>query len=153
MGPGYYHLGAVLWTVLLRCLFDNDIHSAKIIMMLSQTFYRIDEKAMQKTRKTQSTLSSEGIIETEKIFIKSEINEDDAKGGDGMGGREKMGGGIESTPECAKSNSEVNDSSSQSAGKGDADEDEEEDEEEITRIEQRKVCTAYFVTCSIFSPL
>jgi hypothetical protein len=36
MGAGFVILGVVLWDVLDRCKEDNDVHSAKIIMMLSQ---------------------------------------------------------------------------------------------------------------------
>jgi hypothetical protein len=34
--PGYYYLGAILWAMLENCMQSNDVHSAKIIMMLSQ---------------------------------------------------------------------------------------------------------------------
>jgi hypothetical protein len=39
VGISFGWLGAVLWTVLDFCHGYNDIHSAKIIMMLAQTFY------------------------------------------------------------------------------------------------------------------
>lgn len=40
LGEGFPALGAVLWDLLDHCREDNDVHSAKVIMMLSQTFYR-----------------------------------------------------------------------------------------------------------------
>jgi hypothetical protein len=40
VGEGFAALGAVLWDLLDQCSASNDIHSAKVIMMLSQTFYR-----------------------------------------------------------------------------------------------------------------
>ena len=36
MGLGFSILGTILWNVLDRCKESNDIHSAKVIMMLSQ---------------------------------------------------------------------------------------------------------------------
>ena len=36
MGGGFSVLGDVLWNVLDRCKESNDVHSAKVIMMLSQ---------------------------------------------------------------------------------------------------------------------
>jgi len=42
VGISFGWLGAVLWTVLDFCHGYNDIHSAKIIMMLAQTFYYRD---------------------------------------------------------------------------------------------------------------
>lgn len=38
---GFDALGVVLWKTLSKCQDDNDVHTAKIIMMLCQTFYRI----------------------------------------------------------------------------------------------------------------
>lgn len=40
VGRGFTALGVVLWTALLYCQAANDVHCAKIMMMLSQTFYR-----------------------------------------------------------------------------------------------------------------
>ena len=40
MGEGFAALGQVLTHTLDICLDNNDVHTAKIIMMLSQTFYR-----------------------------------------------------------------------------------------------------------------
>ena len=40
VGAGFPALGAVLWDLLDQCSVSNDVHSAKVIMMLSQTFYR-----------------------------------------------------------------------------------------------------------------
>ena len=37
---GFNALASVLWAALTMCSGHNDIHNAKIIMMLSQTFYR-----------------------------------------------------------------------------------------------------------------
>ena len=38
VGLGFGALGAVLWTALLLCQTANDVHTAKIIMMLSQVY-------------------------------------------------------------------------------------------------------------------
>lgn len=40
MGIGFSLLGAVLWHLLSECRTANDVHNGKIIMILSQTFYR-----------------------------------------------------------------------------------------------------------------
>ena len=50
VGPGYSYLGATLWALLQHCLDDNDVHSAKIIMMLSQTFYKLDQTKAERKR-------------------------------------------------------------------------------------------------------
>ena len=36
VGEGFEALGAVLWTTLSHCQSENDIHTASVIMMLSQ---------------------------------------------------------------------------------------------------------------------
>lgn len=36
MGPGWLALGKVLWKLLDNCKTENDVHNAKIVMMLSQ---------------------------------------------------------------------------------------------------------------------
>lgn len=43
VGLGFTALGAVLWEALSCCAAANDVHTAKIVMMLSQTFYRTIE--------------------------------------------------------------------------------------------------------------
>ena len=48
VGDGYYHLGAVIWECLAHCQSYHDVHSAKIIMMLSQTFYMLGESREKK---------------------------------------------------------------------------------------------------------
>lgn len=40
LGAGFEALAIVLWTSLSYCQVENDIRTAKVIMMLSQTFYR-----------------------------------------------------------------------------------------------------------------
>ena len=36
LGKGFEALGAVLWATLDHCMADNDVHSAKVVMILSQ---------------------------------------------------------------------------------------------------------------------
>lgn len=36
VGPGWLALGRVLWKLLDNCKIENDVHNAKIVMMLSQ---------------------------------------------------------------------------------------------------------------------
>ena len=48
VGGGYYHLGAVIWKILSHCQSYHDVHSAKVIMMLSQTFYMLGESREKK---------------------------------------------------------------------------------------------------------
>lgn len=49
VGDGFSSLGAVLWEALDCCFASNDVHTAKVIMMLSQTFYRqLEEPAPAK---------------------------------------------------------------------------------------------------------
>ncbi len=48
VGDGYYHLGAVIWKILSHCQSYHDVHSAKVIMMLSQTFYMLGESREKK---------------------------------------------------------------------------------------------------------
>ena len=43
VGCAYQALGAVLWQALDLCADNNDISNAKVIMMLSQTFYRMNQ--------------------------------------------------------------------------------------------------------------
>ena len=52
VGPGFTALGAVLWETLSCCATSNDVHTAKIIMMLSQTFYRMIDSDKPKQSKT-----------------------------------------------------------------------------------------------------
>ncbi|CAE7662112.1 unnamed protein product, partial [Symbiodinium microadriaticum] len=40
VGIGFPLLGAVLWSLLSECRIANDVHNGKIVMILSQTFYR-----------------------------------------------------------------------------------------------------------------
>jgi hypothetical protein len=47
VGDGFAALGAVLWDLLDQCSLSNDVHSAKVIMMLSQTFYRRRQPSSQ----------------------------------------------------------------------------------------------------------
>jgi hypothetical protein len=42
VGAAYFALAAVLWKTLDCCSEANDIHTSKVIMMLSQTFYRMN---------------------------------------------------------------------------------------------------------------
>ena len=150
VGPGYYHLGAVLWVVLLRCLFDNDIHSAKIIMMLSQTFYRIDDEVVQKQkqkqkhkqlRKTRSTSSEDGVKVNNGDITNSSSKDSrgDAWDGDDGGNAEDISDefrvaitNITAAEGAELAAAEIKDNSD------DIEEDEDEDAE-ITRIDQRKV--------------
>jgi len=47
---GFEFLGAVLWSILDQCEVQNDIRSAKTVMMLSQTFYRVISNTKASTR-------------------------------------------------------------------------------------------------------
>lgn len=53
VGEGFLALGAVIWAVLLQCHAANDFHSAKVLMMLIQTFYR-------QRNKSASTITDSG---------------------------------------------------------------------------------------------
>ena len=61
MGDGFDALGAALWTALNYCQAENDVHNAKVIMMLSQTFYRkIDPHQPQHRAASASSSSGAG---------------------------------------------------------------------------------------------
>eukprot|EP01038_Epipyxis_sp_PR26KG_P012593 gene12593-16887_t len=65
VGDGFDALAAVLWTTLNYCLHSNDIHNAKVIMMLSQTFYRkatfLTREKSCKTKTSKQTVNNNTI--------------------------------------------------------------------------------------------
>jgi hypothetical protein len=65
VGAAYHALSAVLWISLDLCCDKNDIHTAKVIMMLSQTFYRmkINTDETQITFKSSTTDFADAAIE------------------------------------------------------------------------------------------
>ncbi len=61
VGEAYYALAAVLWQTLDQCAGAVDIHTSKVIMMLSQTFYRMnvtDDSAPVKKSKRRGSANS-----------------------------------------------------------------------------------------------
>jgi hypothetical protein len=60
LGGGFDALGVVLWKTLSFCQDQNDVHNSKIIMMLSQTFYRFRPKNGKPTSQEESTDGASG---------------------------------------------------------------------------------------------
>eukprot|EP00602_Paraphysomonas_sp_CaronLab_P002722 CAMPEP_0185022944 /NCGR_PEP_ID=MMETSP1103-20130426/5650_1 /TAXON_ID=36769 /ORGANISM="Paraphysomonas bandaiensis, Strain Caron Lab Isolate" /LENGTH=719 /DNA_ID=CAMNT_0027555273 /DNA_START=206 /DNA_END=2365 /DNA_ORIENTATION=+ len=60
VGIGFKLLGAVLWSLLNKCRTSNDVHNGKIVMILSQTFYRVVEVESNSQRRNKSTDENQG---------------------------------------------------------------------------------------------
>jgi hypothetical protein len=56
---GYSAMACLLWVVLEICLAENDVHTAKVIMMLSQTFFR-QRVSLKESQKVQNGVNVEG---------------------------------------------------------------------------------------------
>lgn len=74
LGGGFDALGVVLWKTLSYCQDQNDVHNSKIIMMLSQTFYRFRSKN-DKSSQEDSNNNSESA--KKKVKARNEDDEDD----------------------------------------------------------------------------
>jgi hypothetical protein len=81
VGSGFTSLGAVLWEALDSCTGSNDVHTAKVIMMLSQTFYRTLVDADSDTRAFRGALFGDAKDPKEKPLF-SPDDDDDSGGSD-----------------------------------------------------------------------
>ena len=81
VGSGFTSLGAVLWEALDSCTGSNDVHTAKVIMMLSQTFYHTLVDADSDTRAFRGALFGDAKDPKEKPLF-SPDDDDDSGGRD-----------------------------------------------------------------------
>ena len=78
VGLGFTALGAIVWETLTCCAANNDVHTAKIVMMLSQTFYRTIEGERPKSH--SALFEDERPVRERPLF--SPDDEDDNGGRD-----------------------------------------------------------------------
>eukprot|EP01032_Pedospumella_encystans_P009944 gene9944-11660_t len=81
VGEGFCALGAVLWTTLSHCQAENDIHTASVIMMLSQTFYKKIVRESTKHAKKESNHSHNDQQSQSKNNDKEEEEEEESDRG------------------------------------------------------------------------
>jgi len=89
VGDAYHALGAVLWQCLDHCADAVDIHTSKVIMMLSQTFYCMNAASPKANGKMKKAKKANSITLQTQLDLGDDADETDGAESDGIDGDDR----------------------------------------------------------------